>query len=238
MSDRHREERGAFEVWWHPALEREHPCQPTAWEIWQAGREYERNRTTGEAAAAYTERNHLASALAHLFPSGIARTAIPGWDEEWHGCVYIDLPTGQISYHYHDSEHYLFVDLPPYRGIWDGHDKETVHQRLMDLRASCAVALSTVKPSPLTASAEMVRELERLRALVADYETLRPEEEYHEDMGPVLWWKLPVDEPPYCGSPLNTEWPGYHTHFTPIVRNSVVGQWNERAESQINGASQ
>lgn len=44
----------------------------------------------------------------------------------------------------------------------------------------------------------------------------RPESDYHEDMGNVLWWKFPVDEPPYCGSPLDSDWPGYHTHFTPL----------------------
>lgn len=69
----------------------------------------------------------------------------------------------------------------------------------------------------------------------------RPIDEYHEDMGDVLWWKFPVVEPPYCGNPndlgytVETEvvmrrhgqppvtkvireqvggWPGYHTHFT------------------------
>lgn len=31
----------------------------------------------------------------------------------------------------------------------------------------------------------------------------RPLEEYHEDMGDVLWWKFPITEPPYVGSPLD-----------------------------------
>lgn len=66
----------------------------------------------------------------------------------------------------------------------------------------------------------------------------RPISEYHEDMGPVLWWKFPVDEPPYVGTPNDLGhpvqvkvasfsnsaevridvggWPGYHTHFTPL----------------------
>jgi hypothetical protein len=43
-----------------------------------------------------------------------------------------------------------------------------------------------------------------------------PGEEYHEDMGAVLWWRFPIDEPPYCGGPLDDDWPGYHTHFTPL----------------------
>ena len=73
--------------------------------------------------------------------------------------------------------------------------------------------------------------------------TLRPINEYHEDMGPVLWWLLPIAEPPYVGGPndcghtvevhtlmphevLNEArhvtrmfvggWPGYHTHWSPI----------------------
>lgn len=45
----------------------------------------------------------------------------------------------------------------------------------------------------------------------------RPLEEWHEDMGPQLWWCFPVNEPPYVGSPLDTDWPCYHTHFTPLV---------------------
>lgn len=69
----------------------------------------------------------------------------------------------------------------------------------------------------------------------------RPLAEWHEDMGDVLWWKFPIAEAPYVGSPLDlgytveislrasdgTEkmmresiggWPGYHTHWTPIER--------------------
>jgi hypothetical protein len=73
--------------------------------------------------------------------------------------------------------------------------------------------------------------------------TARPIDEYHDDMGPVLWWKFPITEEPYVGSPGDTGyvveaetvlssftqirknvqrimvggWPGYHTHWTPIV---------------------
>lgn len=44
----------------------------------------------------------------------------------------------------------------------------------------------------------------------------RPLEEWGEDYGDVLWWKFPIEEPPYVGSPLDERWPGYHTHWTPI----------------------
>ena len=48
-------------------------------------------------------------------------------------------------------------------------------------------------------------------------ECARPLEEWHEDYGDVLWWKFPIEEPPYVGSPLDEKWPAYHTHWTPIV---------------------
>ena len=47
-------------------------------------------------------------------------------------------------------------------------------------------------------------------------ECTRPLEEWHEDYGDVLWWKFPIEEPPYVGSPLDMAWPGYHTHWTLI----------------------
>jgi hypothetical protein len=34
-------------------------------------------------------------------------------------------------------------------------------------------------------------------------ERARPLAEWHVDMGPVLWWRFPVDEPPYVGTPLD-----------------------------------
>jgi hypothetical protein len=79
---------------------------------------------------AYTERNRLVAFLASIYPSGTKKTAIPGWDEAWHGCVYIDLPTGQASWHFHDSEAHLFTHLLSYDGEWDGHTTEEKYERL------------------------------------------------------------------------------------------------------------
>ena len=42
-------------------------------------------------------------------------------------------------------------------------------------------------------------------------------EEWGEDYGDVLWWTFPIEEPPYVGSPLDERWPGYHTHWTPVL---------------------
>ena len=78
--------------------------------------------------------------------------------------------------------------------------------------------------------AEAEAELARLRkiedaaelacGMLADCESAkqaRPLADWHEEVGVVLWWRLPVDEPPYCGSPLDDDWPGYHTHWTPLI---------------------
>ena len=97
--------------------------------------------TCGEAAdriekletardAVYTERNRLVAFIASIYPSGVKKTAIPGWDEAWHNCVYIDLPVGQASWHYHNDETHLFAHLPPYESEWDGHTTEEKYERL------------------------------------------------------------------------------------------------------------
>lgn len=54
------------------------------------------------------------------------------------------------------------------------------------------------------------------------YVLARPIEEWHEDIGDCLWWRFPIEEPPYCGSPLDHDWAeygydNYYTHFTEIV---------------------
>lgn len=97
--------------------------------------------------AAYYERNQVVAALAKCFPSGVARTAIEGWSEDWHGCVYIDLPTGQVSWHFHDSQAHLFADLPPYAGKWDGHDTPEKYRRVASL-ATPADAGAGDAPTP------------------------------------------------------------------------------------------
>ena len=80
--------------------------------------------------AVYTERNRLVAFLASIYPSGVKKTAIPGWDEAWHNCVYIDFPIGQASWHYHNDEAHLFAQLPPYESEWDGHTTEEKYERL------------------------------------------------------------------------------------------------------------
>lgn len=58
------------------------------------------------------------------------------------------------------------------------------------------------------------KELHRKAAAYDKLMELHTLEEYHEDDGPVVWWKFPIEEPSYIGSPLYNDWPGYHTHWT------------------------
>ena len=66
------------------------------------------------------------------------------------------------------------------------------------------------------------RELAETQTREQKLKVARSIEEWHEDYGVALWWTFPIEEPPYCGSPLNSEWPGYHTHWTPIVEPEAV----------------
>jgi hypothetical protein len=47
---------------------------------------------------------------------------------------------------------------------------------------------------------DLTKHVEDLTATLAVIHTLRPADEYHEDHGVVLWWHLPVQEPPHVGS--------------------------------------
>lgn len=37
---------------------------------------------------------------------------------------------------------------------------------------------------------------------------------WNEEDGSVLWWRFPIVEPPYCGTPLDDDFPEYVTHWT------------------------
>ena len=75
------------------------------------------------------------------------------------------------------------------------------------------------------------RQLTQLKTAISALEVTFPLDEWHEDVGPVLWWSFPIEEPPYAGSPLDSDWPGYHTHWSPIpipeppARTAADGQF-------------
>ena len=59
-------------------------------------------------------------------------------------------------------------------------------------------------------------------------------EHWNEDIGDVLWWNFPVEEPPYCGTPLDEHFPKYKTHFSVIDmpnENEKPKRWVVKYES-------
>ncbi|NQX67963.1 hypothetical protein HQN90_17720 [Paenibacillus alba] len=69
--------------------------------------------------------------------------------------------------------------------------------------------------SVIDRAVRLERENKRLHA--KDATIPRMKDEWHEDYSDVLWWSFPIQEPPYCGTPLDADWPDYHTHWTPLV---------------------
>ena len=57
--------------------------------------------------------------------------------------------------------------------------------------------------------------------------SVRSIDEWDESDGFCLWWRFPVEEPPFVGSPLDSDWPGYHTHFTRIVVPDAPADFGE-----------
>lgn len=83
----------------------------------------------------YRERNKVVTALSKLFPScmGKHEESDTTWHKEWMNIVYIQLPTGQVSWHLHDSDVPYFAHLEFSNMKWDGHSTEEKYERLLSL---------------------------------------------------------------------------------------------------------
>jgi hypothetical protein len=98
---------------------------------------------------AYRERNQLVALLAALAldkgHSSISWGAWLGkhvvkegedWEKDWMNIVFIETPSGQLSWHIHDSELELFKGIPvatERSPKWDGHTTEEKYRRIRDL---------------------------------------------------------------------------------------------------------
>lgn len=91
---------------------------------------------------AYHERNMLVAALSKVYPAHTVQHSADDkdWEPDWRTIVCIHLPTGQATWHVHDSEVNLFDHLPfidgpvPCEG-WDGHTTEEKYERVRALRS-------------------------------------------------------------------------------------------------------
>jgi len=85
--------------------------------------------------AAYEERNRVVAwaarmAMALGYRAVVTTTAIEGWDPNWHHCLYIETPAGQVSWHLHTSQLPLVADIPRGDAAWDGHTTDEKYKRL------------------------------------------------------------------------------------------------------------
>ena len=89
----------------------------------------------------YTERNKCVALLVSM-ALGLGLNAGIGlhedkegeeWDDDWRHIAFIDLPSGQVSWHIHDSEMEWFKGAPKYTGKYDGHSTETKYERLLEM---------------------------------------------------------------------------------------------------------
>lgn len=92
----------------------------------------------GQKDGAYRERDTLVAALSKVFPSSIERhpDADVEWEDDWRTIIAVNLPTGQATWHIHDSEREMFTHLRPDPGFaWDGHTTEEKYERVRALAA-------------------------------------------------------------------------------------------------------
>ena len=86
--------------------------------------------------SAYEERNRLVAFVASLYPASLERHPDEDteWEDDWRWIVFIDLPSGQATWHIHDSQLGYFDHLPRNQGRkWDGHTTEQKYAALSSL---------------------------------------------------------------------------------------------------------
>lgn len=88
---------------------------------------------------AYAERNKCVALIARMaikldLVVGLARhhEEDKDWEDDWRNIVFIELPSGQVSWHIHDSDLPMFKSLLPYEGKWDGHTTELKYERVLN----------------------------------------------------------------------------------------------------------
>ena len=92
-----------------------------------------REEVMKEKDSIYHERDCVVAALSKCFPSYLAQHPKEDteWEHDWRTIVFIELPTGQVSWHIHDNERWLFKHLPFKKGNgWDGHTTKEKYNRL------------------------------------------------------------------------------------------------------------
>jgi len=60
-------------------------------------------------------------------------------DPRWANLLFIELPTGQVSWHIHREDLMLFENLPQNQIVWDGHTREERDERIQNHYNKCSI---------------------------------------------------------------------------------------------------
>lgn len=95
--------------------------------------------------AVYRERNSLVAALSKLLPAHLMRhpESDADWEADWRWIVCIHGPSGQMTWHIHDSQFPLFIHLQSTDNDWDGHTTEEKYKRLAELSQTARAYLGS-----------------------------------------------------------------------------------------------
>lgn len=98
---------------------------------------YEIQKLTEQKDSAYRERNQLVALLARMAQKlGYSawrarhREDDSSWEADWRNILFVELPTGQASWHFHDSEAHLLKEFPKGENSWDGHGMAEKYERV------------------------------------------------------------------------------------------------------------
>ena len=121
-------------------------------------------RAVGARDAAYAERNQVLALMARMavalgWPVGVAThpESDTNWEADWRTILVFDLPTGQASWHFHDSERERLAGLPQYEKPWDGHSTPAKYDRVnaaMPIVGAIALATERTRAVGLLRQAE------------------------------------------------------------------------------------
>lgn len=95
----------------------------------------ELDKTKASRDAAYFERNQVVAWAARMsqalgYKVRVTKTVIHEWAPEWHNCIFIRTPAGQVSWHFHDRESELFAEFSRANVEWDGHSTPQKYERI------------------------------------------------------------------------------------------------------------
>lgn len=101
----------------------------------------DRSNTVIGSTSLYAERAFCVIALAraaHALGYPVGFRDDPAIPEPWLWPVlFIDLPTGQVSWHLSRADRQLASDIGPYLSAWDGHSTEEKYRRLAAWKSVC-----------------------------------------------------------------------------------------------------